>query len=87
MERATELKPAAQLNNSEIVSEVRDLHSQFKSLSEEYNNAPATQRPQLREQMEPLVNREHELRHEYTGRATQEIKQDRVPELQIEVSR
>ena len=87
MDQEQSVRPANQLNNQEIVNEVRELHSQFRELAEQYTNASPVQRPEIREQMEPLVNRENELRQEYTGRASQEMKQDRVPELQIEFSR
>jgi hypothetical protein len=81
------LRPVNQLTNVEIVVEARELHSQFKQLSEQYNQAPAPQRAHLREEMEPLVNRERELRQEYTGRATPELSRDRVPEQQIAFGR
>jgi hypothetical protein len=81
------LKPAHQLTSQEIVAEARELHSHFKQLSEQYNQASAVQRPQLREEMEPLVDRERALRQEYTGRATQELRIDRPPEQQLEYSR
>jgi hypothetical protein len=82
-----EMKPANQLTNQEIVEEARELHSHFKQLSEEYRNSPATQRAHLREEMEPLVDRERTLRQEYTGRATQQLSVDRAPAQQIAFSR
>jgi hypothetical protein len=86
MEQAQRLKPTNQLTNREIVAEARELHSHFKELSQQYDQAPTPQRAHLREEMEPLVNRERDLRQEYTGRATQELGLDRVPE-QIGYSR
>jgi hypothetical protein len=77
------VKPANHLTNQEIVEEARELHSHFKQLSEEYRNSSATQRSHLREEMEPLVDRERALRQEYTGRATQQLSVDRAPEQQI----
>ncbi len=81
------LRPPFDLSNEEIVAEARDLHSCFKGLSEQYKTRPIAERLEIREQMEPLVNRERELRQEYTGRVSQEISKDRVPELQVELSR
>ena len=74
-----QLKPATQLSNREIVAEARELHSHFKQLTEQYSQAPVEQRPQLREEMAPLVDRERALRQEYTGRTTQELSIDRSP--------
>jgi hypothetical protein len=76
-------KPAAQLSNKEIVAEARELHSQFHQLAEKFEQAPANQKAEIREQMTPLVTRENELRQEFTGRLNPEIKQDRLPERQI----
>ena len=87
MDQNQRLKPAGQLSNQEIVAEARELYSHFQQLSEQYGQAPAAQRPQLREEMEPLVDRERALRQEYTGRATQEMNIDRPPMQQIEYSR
>jgi hypothetical protein len=81
------LKPVAQLTNQEIVAETRELHAQFRQLAERYEQAPGSQRAELREEMQPLVNREQELRQEYTGRVNPELSQDRVPEQQIGFSR
>jgi hypothetical protein len=81
------MKSVNQLTNQEIAEEARELHSHFKQLSEEYRNSPATQRAHLREEMEPLVDRERALRQEYTGRATKELSVDRVPEHQIAFGR
>jgi hypothetical protein len=79
MDQNQQLKPAGQLSNQEIVAEARELHSHFKQLSEQYSQAPAAQRARLREEMEPLVDRERALRQEYTGRTTQELAVDRAP--------
>jgi hypothetical protein len=78
-----EWKPATQLSTPEIVSEARDLHAHFQQLEERYQQAPASQKAEIREEMAPLVNRERELREEYTGRIAPEISRDRVPEQSI----
>ncbi len=82
-----DLKPVAQMSNQEIVSEVRGAHEQFQKLSEEFATASADRRAELRQEMQPLVNRERELRAEFTGRLSPELTQDRVPEQQIAFSR
>ena len=76
-----EVKPASQLSTPEIVAEARELHAHFNDLKERFEQAPATQRSEIREEMQPLVNRERELRQEYTGRLGPELTQDRVPDL------
>ncbi len=73
-----ELKPVAQLSTPEIVSEARDLHAHFQQLYECYEQAPPSQRAEIREEMKPVVNRERELREEYTGRLGPEISRDQV---------
>jgi hypothetical protein len=73
-------KPVNHLSNEEIVREAQEIHSRFANLSEQYNEAPAGQRTEIREEMKPLVNRERELRQEYTGRTSQELALDRAPE-------
>jgi hypothetical protein len=80
---AREPKPAPEMTNKEIVLEARELHSQFHQLAQRFEQAPANQKAEIREEMTPLVNRENELRQEFTGRLNPEIKQDRVPEPQI----
>ena len=87
MEHSQQLKPVGQLSNEQIVLEARKLHGHFARLSEQYSQAPAEQRPQLREEMEPLVDRERALRQEYTGRTTQELVVDRAPDMQIAYGR
>jgi hypothetical protein len=82
-----DLKPAAQMSTQEIVSEVRGAHQQFQKLSEEFATASTDRRAELRQEMQPLVNRERELRQEFTGRLSPELTQDRVPEQQIAISR
>jgi hypothetical protein len=85
-----DLKPAPDMTNKEIVLEARDLHSQFQQLKEKYEQAPANQKAEIREEMAPVVNRENELRQEYTERVgadmKPEIKLDRVPQTQISYS-
>ena len=81
-----ELKPA-QLTNQDIVSETHSLHAHFRQLAERYEQAPASQRAEIREEMQPLVNRERELREEYAGRVNPELIQDRVPEQDMGFSR
>lgn len=78
-----DLKPVAQLSNREIIAEARDLHAHFRQLAERYAQAQVTQRAEIREEMQPLVNRERELREEFTGRVNPELSRDRVPEQQI----
>ena len=62
----------------------------FEQLKEKYEQAPANQRAEIREEMAPVVNRENELRQEYTERVgadmKPEIKLDRVPQTQISYS-
>jgi hypothetical protein len=78
-----ELKPAAQLSDREIVTEAREIHANFRRLSERFEQAPAAQRAEIREEMAPLVDRERELRQEAAGRLKPELSQDRVPEQQM----
>jgi hypothetical protein len=61
------------------VGEVRELHAHFQDLNKQYEQQPA-RRAEIREEMQPVVNRERELRQEYSGRINPEISQDRVPE-------
>ena len=82
-----DLKPAAQMSSQEIVAEVRGAHEQFQKLSEEFATASVDRRAELRQEMQPLVNRERELRQEFTGRLSPELTQDRVPEQQIAFGR
>jgi DNA-binding transcriptional MerR regulator len=87
MNERRNLKPAAQLTNEQITAESRDLHSRYERLMERYEKAPASQRAEIRQEIEPVVNRERELRQEYTGRTNPELTQDRVPSQQIGYSR
>ena len=80
-------KPAVQLTTKEIETETRELHAHFRQLYERYEQAPAGERAEIREQMQPLVNRERELRQELTGRPPAELSQDRVPQQQFGFSR
>lgn len=82
---AMRIKPVAELSKAEIVTEAMELHAQFKNLSERYQQAPASQRAEIREEMQPVVNRERELRSEYGGRQAIEVTQDRVPQPKVEV--
>jgi hypothetical protein len=82
-----DLKPVAQLSTQEIVAEARDLRAHFRQLAERYAQAQATQRAEIREEMQPLVNRERELREEFSGRVNPEVTRDRVPEQQIAFGR
>jgi hypothetical protein len=82
-----ELKPVAQLSDKEIVTEAREIHAHFKQLSERFEQATSGRRPEIREEMVPLVNRERELRQESAGRLKPEWSQDRVPEQQMGYSR
>ena len=65
---------------SEIVAEAREIHATFKQLSDRFEQAPVDQRAEIREEMEPLVHREQELRQEAAGRLKPEWSRDRVPE-------
>ena len=76
-----EPKPAGQLSDKEIVTESRDLHAKFEVLSEQYRTAQPDQRPAIRQEVEPLVAREQEIRQEAKGRMAAQISQDRVPEI------
>jgi hypothetical protein len=78
-----DLKPPAELTKREIVTEARELHAHFQQLMERFEQAPAGQKAEIRDEMKPLVTRENELREEYTGRVKAEISQDRVPEQSI----
>ena len=81
------VKPAAQLTNQEIVAEARALHTHFQALSERFEKAPPSQRTEIREEMAPVVDRERELRREFTGRVNPELTRDRVPERDMSFSR
>jgi len=76
-------KAAAEMTSAEIAKEARQLHGRFQQLSARYEGASGEQRAQIRDQMQPIVNREHELRKEFMGRLNPEVKQDRVPEQSI----
>jgi len=78
-----DLKPPAELTKQEIVGEARELHAHFQQLMERFDQAPAAQRAEIRDEMKPVVIRENELREEYTGRVKAEMSQDRVPEQSI----
>jgi hypothetical protein len=77
--------PPAQMSNQQIMAETRELHSEYKALYAEYQNAPPAERQELREAMQPIVARENELRAEYTSRVAPEISRDRVPEQSVGV--
>jgi hypothetical protein len=75
-----ETKPASELTNKEIVNEARQLHDRFQQLAERYESGTAGQKAEVREEMRPVVERERELRAEYTGRLQPEVTRDRVPD-------
>jgi hypothetical protein len=81
-----DLKPVAQLSNQEIVAEARDLHTHFDQLRERYEQTPVSQRGAIREEMQPVVDRERELRQEFAGR-NPELTRDRALEQEISYSR
>lgn len=81
--RQRDMKPVLELTNKEIVSEARQLHTHFQQLTEKYEQAPVSQKAEIRELMVPVVNREQELRQEYLGRSAPEIKQDQAPVRQV----
>ena len=87
MNERQNLKPASQLTNEQISAESRELHSRYERLMERYEQAPPSQRAGIREEIKPVVNRERELRQEFTGRTNPELTQDRVPSQQIGYSR
>jgi hypothetical protein len=80
-------KPANELTKSEIAAEARELHAQFEQLSKRFEQGPAGERAEIREEMVPLVNRERELRQEFKGRIHPELNTDRAPEQQIAFGR
>ena len=87
MNEQQNLKPVGQLTNQQLVAEDRQLHDHYTQLMERYNQAPENQRAEIRREMEPVVNRERELRQEFIARFKPEISQDRVPDPQIGYSR
>jgi hypothetical protein len=87
MNERQNLRPAAQLTTEQIAVETRELHAHYEQLKERYEQAPPSQRAEIREEMTPVVNRERELRQEYTGRLKPELTQNRVPEQEIGYSR
>jgi hypothetical protein len=87
MNERDNLKSAAQLTTEQLATETRELHAHYEQLKERYEQAPPGQRAEIREEMTPVVQRERELRQEYTGRLKLEITQDRVPEQGIGYSR
>jgi hypothetical protein len=86
-DRQNGVKPAAQLTNQEIVAEARALHAQFQALSERFDEAPPSQRAEIRQEMAPVVDRERELRREFTGRVDPELTRDRAPARDMSFSR
>jgi hypothetical protein len=82
-----DLKPPVELTKQEIVSEARELHAHFQQLMDRFDQAPAGQKAEIREEMKPVVTRDNELREEYTGRVKAELSQDRVPEQNIGFAR
>lgn len=79
--------PAAQLSNQEIVAEARTTHQQFQSLSQEYAGASEGRRAELREEIQPLVDRARDLRQEYSARTQPELRQDQAIDQQISLGR
>ena len=63
------------------------MHAHYEQLKERYEQASRSERPEIREEMTPVVDRERELRQEYAGRLKPELTQDRVPEQDIGYSR
>ena len=76
-------KAPAEMTPAEIAKEARQLHGRFQQLSARYEGASGEQRAEIREQMQPVVDRERELRKEFIGRLKPEVTQDRVPEQSI----
>jgi ElaB/YqjD/DUF883 family membrane-anchored ribosome-binding protein len=87
MNEQQNVKSAAQLTTTQIEAETRELHAQYEQLKERYEQAPQDERREIREKMSPLVNRERELREEYSGRVKPEITHDRGREQEMGYSR
>jgi hypothetical protein len=75
--------PAAQLSDSELIAEARNIHQQFRNLSLEYVAASESRRVELREEVQPLVDRARELRLELSGRNQAELTRERVADQQV----
>ena len=80
-------KPASEMANAEIVKEIHESHTQFRDLTVRYESSGTPeQKKEIRQQMQPIVDRERELREEYTGRSNPEVTRDRVPSTNVGVS-
>lgn len=89
MNERQNLKPAAQLTNEELRTEDRALHNRYEQLAQRYEQAPAQERAEIRQEMQPIVNREREIRNEFKDRLAPEVAvtDDRVPQPQIAYAR
>ena len=87
MNKRENLKPAAQLSTGELAAETRELHAHYEQLKERYEQASPSERPAIRQEMTPVVDRERELRQEHAGRLKPELTRDRLPEQDIGYSR
>ena len=73
-------KPASEMANADIVKEIHESHTQFRDLTLRYETSGTPeQKKEIRQQMQPIVDRERELREEYSGRSNPELTRDRVP--------
>ena len=87
MNKRENLKPAAQLSTGELAAETRELREQYEQLKERYEQASPSERPAIRQEMTPIVDRERELRQEHAGRLKPELTRDRPPEPEMGYSR
>lgn len=70
----TEPRPVSQMTREEILTESRDLHSQFREMLGRFKDLrDPERRTELREEMGPIVKRESELRTEYGARVQRGI--------------
>ena len=81
------LKPASELQPDQVRAESKALHDRFETLKSEYKTASPEQKAELRQEMQPIVDRERELRNANAGSVKPEMTQDRVPAQDIGYSR
>jgi hypothetical protein len=81
------LKPPSELQPDQVRAESKALHDRFETLKSEYKTASPEQKAELRQEMQPIVDRERELRNANAGSVKPEMTQDRVPAQDIGYSR
>jgi hypothetical protein len=86
-EKRENLRPATQLSTDQLAAETRELHGLYAQLKERYEQASPSERPAIREEITPVVDRERELRQEYAGRLKPEQTRDRLPKQDLGYSR